>query len=82
MSVIHLGHIKNSILERFGNLIDLADVQTAQLDQKETRRLTRGLAAFRGEAPEEGPMIITIVPPKSEAVTSVQAEGRGGSRSV
>jgi hypothetical protein len=46
MSVIHVGHIKNSVVDRFGNLIDLADVQAAQLEQKETCRLTRSLAAF------------------------------------
>jgi hypothetical protein len=46
MSVIHVGHIKNSVLDRFGNLIDLADVQAAQPEQKESCRLTRSLAAF------------------------------------
>src|SRR5258706_7777909 len=46
MSVIHVGHIKNSVLERFGNLIDLTDVQAAQPEQKESCRLTRSRAAF------------------------------------
>lgn len=46
MSVIHVGHIKNEVLARFGNLVDLSDVQTAQADQKESCRLTRSLAAF------------------------------------
>jgi hypothetical protein len=46
MSVIHVGHIKNSIAGRFGDLVDLSDVQTSHPDQKESCRLTRGLAAF------------------------------------
>lgn len=46
MSVIHVGHIKTEILNRFGNLVDLADVVTAQPEQKEMTRLTRSLAAF------------------------------------
>jgi hypothetical protein len=46
MSVIHVGHIKNEVLARFGNLIDLSDVQTAHADQKEICRLTRALGAF------------------------------------
>jgi hypothetical protein len=46
MSVIHVGHIKNNILARFGTLVDLSDVQTAVEEQKENSRLTRGLAAF------------------------------------
>ena len=46
MSVIHVGHIKNEIVARFGNLVDLTDVQAAQADQKESCRLTRSLAAF------------------------------------
>jgi hypothetical protein len=46
MSVIHVGHIKNNIITRFGSLVDISDVQTAQSDQKENARLTRGLAAF------------------------------------
>lgn len=46
MSVIHVGHIKNSVIDRFGNVVDLSDVQTAQPEQKESCRLTRSLAAF------------------------------------
>jgi hypothetical protein len=46
MSVIHVGHIKNNIEARFGNLVDLADVATAQAEQKDSSRLTRSLAAF------------------------------------
>ena len=46
MSVIHVGHIKNNIEARFGNLVDLADVATAQAEQKDSCRLTRSLAAF------------------------------------
>src|SRR5712691_4277857 len=46
MSVIHVGHIKTDVLARFGNLVDLSDVNTAAADQKESCRLTRGLAAF------------------------------------
>jgi hypothetical protein len=46
MSVIHVGHIKNSIEARFGSLVDLADVATAQTEQRDSVRLTRNLAAF------------------------------------
>lgn len=46
MSVIHVGHIKNNIEARFGSLVDLADVATAQPEQKDSVRLTRSLAAF------------------------------------
>jgi hypothetical protein len=46
MSIIHVGHIKNNVASRFGNLIDLYDVQTASAEQKEACRLTRSLAAF------------------------------------
>ena len=45
MSVIHVGHIKNAV-GRFGNLLDLSDVQNASSEQKESCRLTRSLAAF------------------------------------
>lgn len=46
MSVIHVGHIKNDVLERFGGLVNLEDVQTTTPEQKESHRLTRSLAAF------------------------------------
>lgn len=46
MSVIHVGHIRNEISNRFGALVDLSDVSTASLEQRETCRLTRSLAAF------------------------------------
>jgi hypothetical protein len=46
MSIIHVGHIKTNIVARFGNLVDLSDVETARIDQKESSRLTRSLAAF------------------------------------
>ncbi len=46
MSVIHLGHIKNNILTRFGSIIDLSDVLTSSEEQREKARLTRALAAF------------------------------------
>jgi hypothetical protein len=46
VSVIHVGHIKNNILERFGKLVNLDDVKTAPPEQQENVRLTRGLAAF------------------------------------
>jgi len=46
MSVIHVGHIKNNILNRFGSLVNLDDIASAQPAQKETVRLTRCLAAF------------------------------------
>ncbi len=46
MSVIHVGHIRNNVLERFGDHVDLSDVATASEDQREKARLTRCLAAF------------------------------------
>src|SRR5712692_2385295 len=46
MSVIHVGHIKTSILARFGGLVDLSDVEQMPPEQKELFRLTRSLAAF------------------------------------
>jgi hypothetical protein len=46
MSVIHVGHIKTSILARFGGLVDLSDVEQVPPEQKELFRLTRSLAAF------------------------------------
>jgi len=46
MSVIHVGHIKTEVLNRFGDLVDLMDVSTAAPEQKEMTRLTRSLAAF------------------------------------
>lgn len=46
MSVIHVGHIRTNIEARFGTLLDLADVATAQPDQNDSARLTRSLAAF------------------------------------
>jgi AIPR protein len=45
MSIIHVGHIKNAV-SRFGNLLDLSDVQNASSEQEESCRLTRSLAAF------------------------------------
>jgi AIPR protein len=46
MSVIHVGHIKNNLLSRLGNLVDLSDVTTSVEEQREKVRLTRSLAAF------------------------------------
>jgi hypothetical protein len=46
MSIIHVGHIKTSVLTRFGGLVDISDVSTAHEDQREVARLTRSLAAF------------------------------------
>lgn len=46
MSIIHVGHIRNSVLSRFGKLIDLSDVQHVPTEQLEKFRLTRSLAAF------------------------------------
>lgn len=46
MSVIHVGHIKNNILARFGGHVDLSDVITASEEQRDKARLTRCLAAF------------------------------------
>lgn len=46
MSIIHVGHIKNNILDRFGKLINLDDVKMASDDQQDNFRLTRSLAAF------------------------------------
>ena len=41
-----LGHIKNNVLDRFGEIVDLSDVVTASEEQQEKVRLTRSLAAF------------------------------------
>jgi hypothetical protein len=46
MSIIHVGHIKNSLVTRFGALVDLSDVVQTTADQLEAFRLTRSLAAF------------------------------------
>jgi hypothetical protein len=46
MSVIHVGHIKSTLLSRFGGYVDLSDAVAAPEDQKEKVRLTRSLAAF------------------------------------
>lgn len=46
MSVIHVGHIKNNVLSRFGALVDLSDVTTSSEEQREKAKLTRSLAAF------------------------------------
>jgi hypothetical protein len=46
MSVIHVGHIKNNVIARFGGIVDLSDVVTASDEQREKVRLTRSLAAF------------------------------------
>lgn len=46
MSVIHVGHIRTSLLGRFGGIVDLSDVEQVPPDQKESFRLTRSLAAF------------------------------------
>src|SRR5262252_5251069 len=46
MSVIHVGHIRNNILSRFGNRVDVSDVVTASEEQREKSRLTRCLAAL------------------------------------
>lgn len=46
MSIIHVGHIKNSLFNRFGTLVDISDVVTSSEEQKEKARLTRCLAAF------------------------------------
>ncbi len=46
MSQIHVTHIKNAILPRFGHLVDLSDVETSSAEQFEKTKLTRCLAAF------------------------------------
>ncbi len=46
MSVIHVGHIKNTLNSRFSHLIDLSDVSNSSPEQLEKTRLTRSLAAF------------------------------------
>jgi hypothetical protein len=46
MSIVHVGHIRNAVLSRFGGLVDLSDVQNASKEQLEAARLTRSLAAF------------------------------------
>lgn len=46
MSIIHVGHIKNNISTRFGDLVDISDSASAPENQREMVRLTRSLAAF------------------------------------
>ena len=46
MSIIHVGHIRNNLLTRFGALVDLTDVAQVPPDQLDAFRLTRSLAAF------------------------------------
>ncbi|MHB1700588.1 MAG: AIPR family protein [Acidobacteriaceae bacterium] len=46
MSVIHVGHIKNDVVTRFGDIVDLSDAVTVTGEHLEKLRLTRSLAAF------------------------------------
>jgi hypothetical protein len=46
MSIIHVGHIRNSLATRFGTLVDLSDVAHVPAGPLEAFRLTRSLAAF------------------------------------
>lgn len=46
MSIVHVGHIRNALLTRFGGLVHLSDVQNAPKEQLDAFRLTRSLAAF------------------------------------
>lgn len=46
MSVVHVGHIRNNVIARFGEIVDLSDVVTASEEHREKVRLTRSLAAF------------------------------------
>jgi hypothetical protein len=43
MSLIHVGHIKNNVLARFGAIVDLSDVVTSAPEQMEKILLTRHL---------------------------------------
>ncbi len=46
MSIIQVGHIKKDCLSRFSNLVDMADITTADVAQREVHLLSRSLAAF------------------------------------
>jgi hypothetical protein len=46
MSVVHVGHIKSALQNRFHNLIDLSDVSKLPPDQVGNFFLTRSLAAY------------------------------------
>src|ERR1700734_2472475 len=46
MSIIQVNHIQSSCKTRFGNLVDISDVNTLAPDEKENHFLTRALAAF------------------------------------
>lgn len=46
MSVVHVGHIKSALQNRFHNLIDLSDVSQLPQDQGGNFFLTRSLAAY------------------------------------
>lgn len=63
MSIVHVGHIRNAVVTRFGHLVDLSDVQNASPEQLEAYRLTRSLAAFAvaelGEI-DDGPAAQTV----------------------
>ena len=46
MSVLHVNHIKAKCNQRFSELIDMSDVITGNQQEKETKFLSRALAAF------------------------------------
>jgi hypothetical protein len=47
MSIVHVGHIKNTVLTRFGSLVDLSDVQRVSKEQLESLYLFTGLKPNR-----------------------------------
>ncbi|MFZ0519834.1 MAG: hypothetical protein WAL95_02355 [Candidatus Acidiferrales bacterium] len=46
MSIIQVNHIRSDCRARFGALINISDIATANADEKETNILSRELAAF------------------------------------
>ena len=46
MSIIHVQHIEANCRARFASLIDMSDVTTNDAEQKDTKFLSRALAAF------------------------------------
>jgi hypothetical protein len=46
MSIIQVGHIQKNCRSRFSSLIDMSDVTTTNLDDRDSKFLSRALAAF------------------------------------
>jgi hypothetical protein len=46
MSIIHVNHIQSNCRARFSSLIDMSDIDTPNIEDRESQFLTRALAAF------------------------------------